>query len=222
MLKDTVLIILNYKRISNVYYLVEKFKDKLPIYIINNNPSYKLHQIKGAGVINKEKNGWCIERWKFAKELDYKYAIILDDDINPSFHCIMRLITEIRQTPDRLISIYGRSGINKVSKYEDLSSEWCVDTESDIAVGACLSVSIPHLKTIWKDYLEPWGTKDRGDDIQVSLSMSDYYKTRPKIIKTEVSLLEEGEVGLNKHPDHFSKRWKVIQDFRSPFLASEN
>lgn len=222
MLKDTVLIILSYKRIENIYILVEKFAGKLPILIINNNPKLTINQFPGAGVINNSKNRWCIERWRVAKDLKYKYAIILDDDINPSFHCVMRLITEIRKTPDRLISIYGRSGIDKVSRYEDLSSEWCIDTESDIAVGACLSVSIPHLKTIWKDYLEPWGTKDRGDDIQVSLSMSDYYKTRPKIIKTEVSLLEERDVGLNKHPEHFIKRWRVIQDFRSPFLASKN
>ena len=52
--------------------------------------------------------------------------------------------------------------------------------------------------------------------------MSDYYKTRPKIIKTEVSLLDEGDVGLNKHPEHFVKRWKVIRNFSSPFTASEN
>jgi len=222
MLKDTVLIILNYKRLSNVNKLVEKFNKKLPILVINNNSDVKLSNFSGAKVINNNENRWCIERWRVAKDLNFKYAILLDDDIDPSFHCIITLRTQIEKTPDRLISIYGRSGINKVSRYEDLSSEWCIDTESDIAVGACISVSIPHLKTIWKDYIEPWGTKDRGDDIQVSLSMSDYYKTRPKIIKTEVSLLEEGNVGLNKHPDHFSKRWDTIRNFRSPFPASKN
>ena len=222
MLKDTVLIILNYKRLSNVNKLVEKFNKKLPILVINNNSDVKLSNFSGAKVINNNENRWCIERWRVAKDLNFKYAILLDDDIDPSFHCIITLRTQIEKTPDRLISIYGRSGINKVSRYEDLSSEWCIDTESDIAVGACISVSIPHLKTIWKDYLEPWGTKDRGDDIQVSLSMSDYYKTRPKIIKTEVSLLDEGDVGLNKHPEHFVKRWQVIRNFSSPFTASEN
>lgn len=222
MLKDTVLIILNYKRLDNIYHLLNKFKDKLPIYIINNNPDYRIYHMPGAYVINNLENRWCIERWRVAKDLDYKYAILLDDDIDPTFHCIMRLRIEIEKYPDRLISIYGRSGISTVTRYEDLSSQWCIDAESDIAVGACLAVSIPHLSHIWNDYIEPWGTQDRGDDIQVSLSMSDYYKTRPKIIKTEVSLLDEGDVGLNKHPEHFVKRWQVIRNFSSPFTASEN
>ena len=51
MLKDTVLIILNYKRLSNVNKLVEKFNKKLPILVINNNSDVKLSNFSGAKVI---------------------------------------------------------------------------------------------------------------------------------------------------------------------------
>jgi len=222
MLKDTILIILSYKRPDNIAKLIAKFKDKLPMLIINNNPDVSLNPIPGVAVINNKENRWCIERWRVAKELSCCYAIILDDDIDPSFHCIIRLRQEIEKTPDRLVSIYGRSKISLANDYESLKSHWCVDSEVDIAVGACVAVSIPHLKKIWDNYLDPWGIQDRGDDIQVSLSMTDYYKKKHRTIKTEVNLLEEGSVGLNKHPDHFRKRWEVIHKFRSPFTASKN
>jgi len=222
MLKDTILIILSYKRPANIAKLIIKFKGKLPILIINNNPDVKLSPIPGVGVINNSENRWCIERWRIAKELPCRYAILLDDDIDPSFHCIRCLRQEIEKTPDRLVSIYGRSEISLATNYENLKSHWCVDSEVDIAVGACIAVSIPHLKLIWDSYLDPWGFRDRGDDIQVSLSMTDYYKKKHRTIKTEVNLLEEGSVGLNKHPDHFRKRWEVIHNFRSPFTASKN
>jgi len=221
MLRDTLLVILNYKRYDNVVYQVNKFKGKLPIAVINNNPDIKLFQIEGAGVFNNSKNLWCIERWRYASTLSIPYVIFLDDDIDPSFHCIMRLRTEIEKTPDRLVSIYGRSGISECTRYEDLKSYWCVDAEVELAVGACLAVSVPHLKNIWDTYLKGWSF-DRGDDIQVSLSMFDYYKKPHRTVKTEVRLLEEGDVGLNKDPAHFTKRWEVIRNFRSPFPASEN
>ena len=220
MLKDVVLIILNYKRPRNVAKLIYKFKDILPIVIINNNPESKIRDIPGITVINNLENRWCIERWRVAKDLNYRYAILLDDDIDPSIECIIKLSSEIQKTPDRLVSIYGRSGISLTNDYENLKSHWCVDDEVEIAVGACIAVSIKHLKDIWDYYLEPWGYNDRGDDIQVSLSMTDYYKKLHRTIEASVLLLDEGTVGLNKHPDHFSKRWKVIQNFSSPFKAS--
>ncbi len=222
MLKDTVLIILSYKRPRNIALLVTKFRHKIPILVINNNPEVTLKPSDGVAVINNKENHWCIERWKIAKDLNFKYAILLDDDIDPSYDCLATLRREIEKTPDRLVSIYGRSGIALSNDYENLESHWCIDSEVEIAVGACIAVSIPHLKLIWKDYLDPWGIRDRGDDIQVSLAMTDYYKKKHRTVKTEVTLLEEGDVGLNKHPDHFRKRWQVIQNFSSPFAASEN
>ena len=48
MLKDTVLIILNYKRPANIAKLINKFKGKLPILIINNNPDIKMLNVTTA------------------------------------------------------------------------------------------------------------------------------------------------------------------------------
>lgn len=221
MIKDTCLILLSYSRIANICHLVNKFSTLLPILVINNNPSIKLPPLKAKTIENNE-NRWCIERWRAAKTLSCSYAIILDDDIDPSFECIFKLRQEIEKTPDRLVSIYGRSGINSSSCYEDLENIWCKTREVDVAVGACIAVSIPHLKTIWKDYIEPWGIQDRGDDLQISLSMTDYYKVKPRTIEAKVRLLEEGSIALSKHPDHFKKRWDVIQNFRSPLASYKN
>lgn len=222
MLEDIVLIILSYKRPKNIAKLIIKFKNIIPIIIINNNPEVIIKPISNITIINNNINRWCIERWRVAKDLSYKYAIILDDDIDPSIACINTLKQEIEKSPDRLVSIYGKNGVTLANDYKSLDSYWCEEAEVEIVVGACIAVSIPHLKLIWDNYLSPWGFQDRGDDIQVSLSMSDFYKKKHKVIKTEVSLLDEGDVGLNKHPSHFSKRWEVIQNFSSPFTASKN
>jgi len=222
MFKDTILIILNYKRPRNVVKLIFKFKHIIPILIINNNPDFKINPIDGVAVINNKENFWCLERWKIAKDLNFKYAILLDDDIEPSMECITLLRSQIEKTPDRLVSIYGRSGINSKNCYEDLDSFWCIDSEVELAVGACIAVSISHLKAIWDKYNIPSFFVDRGDDILVSLAMTDFYKKKHKTVKTFVTSLEEGDVGLNKNPDHFKKRWEVISKFRSPFTAFQN
>ena len=52
----------------------------------------------------------------------------------------------------------------------------------------------------------------RGDDIIVSYlikKLKNY--THLSTISGKVLNLEEGDVGLNKHPDHFTKRWEVLQ-----------
>jgi hypothetical protein len=220
MLKDTCLVILSYSRIANICHLVNKFSTVLPILVINNNPSIKLPPLK-AKVIENDENRWCIERWRRVIQLRCNYAIVLDDDIEPSFNCIYQLRQEIEKTPDRLVSIYGRSGVCRVSKYEDLDNIWCKEADVDIAVGSCIAVSVLHLKAIWNLYINDW-SKDRGDDILVSLSMSDYYKTKPRTIKTTVSLLDEGTHSLNRHPSHNIKRWRVIKNFRSPLTCYKN
>lgn len=122
MLKDTVLIILSYKRPRNIALLVTKFRHKIPILVINNNPEVTLKPSDGVAVINNKENHWCIERWKIAKDLNFKYAILLDDDIDPSYDCLATLRREIEKTPDRLVSIYGRSGIALSNDYENLES----------------------------------------------------------------------------------------------------
>ena len=40
-------------------------------------------------------------------------------------------------------------------------------------------------------------------------------KTKHKIISTEVKLLPENEVGLNRHKNHEELRWKVVEDFQN-------
>ena len=53
----------------------------------------------------------------------------------------------------------------------------------------------------------------RGDDILVSYAIKKAYNLKHlPTISGKVLNLGEGDVGLNKHPDHFSMRWEVLQE----------
>jgi hypothetical protein len=53
----------------------------------------------------------------------------------------------------------------------------------------------------------------RGDDILISyLIKKQFNHEHLNTISGKVLNLDEGKVGLNKHPDHFSMRWEVLQE----------
>jgi hypothetical protein len=53
----------------------------------------------------------------------------------------------------------------------------------------------------------------RGDDILVSYLIKKQLRNHQHLstVSGKVLNLGEGDVGLNKHPDHFTKRWEVLQ-----------
>ena len=216
-LRDTQLIILNYKRLDNVLRIVYTFQGFMPILVVNNNPTVSL-SIPKILVHNNKENKWCIERWYWAANSNFKYSIILDDDILPTKHCLLTLRKEIIKSSDSLISIYGKNNLKSASSYDDLTDVWCVEKEIDLAVGSCLIVDNQSLKNIFNEYIKPWGHIKRGDDILVSLSMSHFYKKRHKTIATEVTLLPEKNVALSDDKEHKSLRWKVVEDFKNTYV----
>jgi hypothetical protein len=221
MRKDIRLIILNYKRPDNVFYLINKFKDKMPILIVNNNPDFYFPKTEGAEILNNHRNMYCIERWYYATYSNYKYSIILDDDIDPSFDCIIKMYQELENNPNRLYTIYGLDKIEKANKYENLETYWCVNKEVQIAVGACIGVSTNLLYSTCLNLNYKLDQK-RGDDILVSLTTTSHTGQLHKVIETQVKLLPEGDCGLNRDPNHYEQRWHVIQNFNSPFTALKN
>ena len=164
---------------------------------------------------NNEENKWCIDRWYWANKSKFKYSIILDDDILPTKHCLLTLRKTIEKYPTSLVSIYGKNNLKDAKSYKELKDVWCVDRDVDIAVGSCVAVDNGSLRAVFDDYIKPWGTIKRGDDILVSLSMSHFYKNKHKTISTEVTLLPEKDVGLNTHKNHEELRWKVVEDFQN-------
>ena len=211
-LRDTQLIILNYKRIENVLKIVYKFQDFMPILVINNNPELRL-EIPRVLIHNNKENKWCIERWYWAEKSSFEYSIILDDDICPTKHCIHKLRKTIKEYPKSLVGIYGKNNLKSATKYEELTDVWCVDKQVDLCIGSCLIVKNQSLKEIWNDYVKPWGIQDRGDDLLISLALSHKNSSKHRTISTEVELLSEGNVGLNLSKDHYPKRWSVIKKF---------
>ena len=211
---DTQLIILNYKRIDNVLRIVYAFQGFMPIIVVNNGSKTKMGVPKVL-FHNNEENKWCIDRWYWANKSKFKYSIILDDDILPTKHCLLTLRKTIEKYPTSLVSIYGKNNLKDAKSYKELKDVWCVDRDVDIAVGSCVAVDNDSLRAVFDDYIKPWGTIKRGDDILVSLSMSHFYKNKHKTISTEVTLLPEKDVGLNTHTNHEELRWKVVEDFQN-------
>jgi len=63
-----------------------------------------------------------------------------------------------------------------------------------------------------KDELLTYRDLKRGDDIVVSYLIKKYYKLKTlDTIVGKVLNLPEGEVGLNRDPDHYKLRWEVLQ-----------
>ena len=213
-LQDTQLIILNYKRLDNVLRIVYAFQRFMPIVVVNNGNKTKM-DISKVLFHNNEENKWCIARWYWANKSKFKYSIILDDDILPTKHCLLTLRKTIEKYPTSLVSIYGKNNLKDAKSYKELKDVWCVDRDVDIAVGSCVAVDNDSLRAVFDDYIKPWGTIKRGDDILVSLSMSHFYKNKHKTISTEVTLLPEKDVGLNTYTNHEELRWKVVEDFQN-------
>ena len=79
---DIRIIILNYKRPKNVHKLINVYKDKFPITVINNNPDEKFPYVgQPVDVINNDKNYFCMERWVRCYEYSEPFKFILDDHI---------------------------------------------------------------------------------------------------------------------------------------------
>jgi len=202
------IIILNYKRPENVKAICDAFHRSIPITVINNNP----HQIfdyrsRNVEVINNDSNKYCIERWLQCYNYPESYKLVLDDDLLPSPLLIRKLVH--RDQP--LVGVYGKSGVEKAEKYKDLRDHWCKNSRVDFLVGSVMMVKQEALDAI-KDKLLTYRDLKRGDDIVVSYLIKKYYKLKTlDTIVGKVLNLPEGEVGLNRDPDHYKLRWEVLQ-----------
>jgi hypothetical protein len=202
------IIVLNYKRPDNVRAICDAFHRTVPITVINNNP-YETFEYRSrkVTVINNDSNKYCIERWLQCYNYTEPFKLILDDDLVPS----PLLIQKLKRRNQPLIGIYGKSGVDKAKKYNDLRDHWCNNSRVDFLVGSVLMVKQEALDAIKEDLLTFKGLK-RGDDIVVSYLVKKYYKLENlDTVIGKVLNLPEGNVGLNRHPDHFKLRWEVLQ-----------
>ena len=56
----------------------------------------------------------------------------------------------------------------------------------------------------------------RGDDILVSYWIKQVLRLRTlKTVSGKILNLPEGNVGLNKNPEHFLMRWNVVEKFKN-------
>lgn len=219
-LKDTTLLITNYKRPQNVLKIIERFKDIMPIEILNNNPAYVISKIFNVKKIyNNKKNRYCFDRWNRARFCKTEYVCLLDDDVLPYIRTILDMRKISRINPNRIIGIYGRNITTSAKNYGELPETWCVSNEVDIAVGACLMFKRDSLCKVYNKYMKPFEGTDRGDDIIASLAFTKNYGEKHLIIDTEVELLPELDVGLNKDKSyHYRRRWEILQDFQRRFF----
>tara|TARA_R100000278_G_scaffold49219_2_gene42146 strand:- start:2237 stop:2881 length:645 start_codon:yes stop_codon:yes gene_type:complete len=206
------LMVLNYKRKKNVYNIAKAYSKVMPVSVINNNPydpfPYVGHPID---VINNEKNYYCMERWVRCYDYPEEYKLIVDDDILPHASLVKRLYE--KNLP--IVGIYGKTNVEKANSYSDLIDHWCVDAKVDFLVGSVILVRQSILDKI-KSQIEKTNYPIRGDDIIISYLIKKELKLdKLETISGKVENLDEGNLGLNKHPDHFKIRWKVVEKFKN-------
>jgi len=205
------LVILNYKRPDNVKKIVFSLKKIFPkITIINNNPEYSLpYYGNGVDVINNQRNFFCMERWIRCFEYPEEFKLIIDDDILPS----PQLIKNMLKSNLPITGIYGKRGVSFATSYNELEDAWSVGNV-DFLVGSIILVKQSVLNEIQTD-LEKMGYPERGDDIIVSYLIKRTFQTSLKLTQGQFMFLPEGDVGLNKSKEHFTKRWNVIKKFQN-------
>ena len=205
------LVILNYKRPDNVKKIVFSLKKIFPkITIINNNPEYSLpYYGNGVDVINNQRNFFCMERWIRCFEYPEEFKLIIDDDILPS----PQLIKNMLKSNLPITGVYGKRGVSFATSYNELEDAWSVGNV-DFLVGSIILVKQSVLNEIQTD-LEKMGYPERGDDIIVSYLIKRTFQTSLKLTQGQFMFLPEGDVGLNKSKEHFTKRWNVIKKFQN-------
>ena len=205
------LVILNYKRPDNVKKIVFSLKKIFPkITIINNNPDYTLpYYGNGVDVINNQRNFFCMERWIRCFEYPEEFKLIIDDDILPS----PQLIKNMVKSNLPITGVYGKRGVSFATSYNELEDAWSVGNV-DFLVGSIILVKQSVLNEIQTD-LEKMGYPERGDDIIVSYLIKRTFQTSLKLTQGQFMFLPEGDVGLNKSKEHFTKRWNVIKKFQN-------
>ena len=205
------LVILNYKRPDNVKKIVFSLKKIFPkITIINNNPEYSLpYYGNGVDVINNQRNFFCMERWIRCFEYPEEFKLIIDDDILPS----PQLIKNMLKSNLPITGVYGKRGVSFATSYNELEDAWSVGNV-DFLVGSIILVKQSVLNEIQTN-LEKMGYPERGDDIIVSYLIKRTFQTSLKLTQGQFMFLPEGDVGLNKSKEHFTKRWNVIKKFQN-------
>lgn len=202
------IIILNYKRPDNVKAICDAFHRSVPITIINNNPHQSFdYRSRKVEVINNKENKYCIERWLRCYEYPEPYKLILDDDLLPS----PLLIQKLKRRDLPIVGVYGKSGVERAKKYKDLKDHWSKNSRVDFLVGSIIMVKQEALDAI-KDELLTYKHLKRGDDIVVSYLIKKHYNlSNLETVVGKVLNLPEGEVGLNRDPEHYKLRWEVLQ-----------
>lgn len=205
------IMILNYKRPENVHKLINIYRDIFPITVINNNPEKQFPYVgQPVDVINNDKNYYCMDRWVRCFEYGEAFKFILDDDILVHPDDIIKM----KKLDQTMVGIYGKSNVSKASRYEDLVDHWCTEAKVDFLVGSGIMVKQSELDKIF-DKIDKVGFPERGDDIIVSGLLKRETACILKTFPAKVLNLPEGEVGLNKDPNHFSMRWNVVKKFKN-------
>mgnify|MGYP001177373444 CR=1 FL=1 len=215
------IIILSYKRPDNVLQIVKAFESHYPITIINNNPNDNVRlppidpksgkQYKTIDIVNNKLNLRCMDRWVRCFQYDEDFKLILDDDILPS----KTLVNKMLNLDQPIVGIYGKSGVSQANSYLELKDYWCVDADVDFLVGSVILVKQNVLNLI-KEKIINIGYPERGDDILVSYWIKKALRINTlKTVSGKILNLPEGDVGLNKNPEHFLMRWNVVEKFKN-------
>jgi len=212
MLSNVRLIVLNYKRFNNVFSIINGYRNIMPITVINNNNEDHFPYLgQPIDVINNETNWMCMERWHRCFEYDEEFKLVIDDDLLPH----PNLVEKMMNLNLPITGIYGKTKVSSSNSYQQLLDHWCEDKNVDFLVGSVILVKQEALDSI-RNSIEKIGYPKRGDDIIISYLIKKKYNLDfLRTVSGKVLNLPEGDVGLNKNPDHYSMRWNIIEKFKN-------
>jgi len=205
------IIVLNYARPENVKLIIRTYIDHFPITVVNNSAVPFTYEDDRVTIIQMPTNHYCFQRWLTCYTTPEPLKLVIDDDLIISLDTINRMV----KCNQLMVGIYGKSKVSMSENYQELKNHWCEPADVDFLVGSAILIKQAALDAI-KNQVEKVGLPDRGDDIIISYLVKKKFKLKSlTTVAGTVLQLPEGDVGLNTHFSHYSKRWYVLQKFKN-------
>lgn len=218
-------VILNWKRPENVKLIVnemDKYPEVSEILVIMCLESTKFHVIsskaKSLDFTLLELQWGLTSRFRGCQIALNQWVLIVDDDLLVTRKGLLKLISEKRLTPDRLIAIWGRDYDEKNPQY--IAKDVLPNSSAKIALtrAVLLDYRFCHaffqLNFLMEDFAKQSHVYWNGEDIFISLVSNLFLNNTPFIIGDDLSYYQDfnnyKHVGISLGKNHYIYRNKFL------------
>jgi glycosyltransferase involved in cell wall biosynthesis len=218
-------VIVSYKREENLPKIIESLKSDLieEIIVFNNNPDKQI-EVKGAIVINSQKNWRCWAKYIVSQMVKTEWVLSMDDDIMFGKDGLNILFEATRGD---LEGIYGLFGVNLIngsySKGKRIVSDKIKEKRSvDILLGRVILCKTEKMalatysRSLIAGYRDKHYLFDEGEDIILTLANKrSGFKNYVIPSSDDLGFINLSELGqsLYKRKSHMNNRDLAVKDF---------